>query len=96
MLTALFTVGATASYFGWHVVFELIAPWINPPTKTPQIMWDIVVGGMSFLFVVQTVLQTSPDGRVANWLQPHLLAGLYIDDWFTRMTFRLWPPGFHH
>ena len=42
------------------------------------------------------VLPTDLDtlcGRFANWLQPHLLSGLYIDDWFTRMTFRLFPPG---
>ena len=30
---------------------------------------------------------------VSNWLQPHLLSGLYIEDWVTRVTFRLWPPG---
>jgi NAD(P)H-quinone oxidoreductase subunit 5 len=47
------------------------------------------------LFLIQTILQTSPNGRLSNWLQPHLLSGLYIDDMFTRWTFRLWPPGFH-
>jgi hypothetical protein len=46
------------------------------------------------LFIAQSILQTNPNGRFANWLQPHLLSGLYIDDWFTRVTFRLWPPGF--
>jgi NAD(P)H-quinone oxidoreductase subunit 5 len=49
--------------------------------------------GLVLLFIAQSILQTSPRGRFSNWLQPHLLSGLYIDDWFTRMTFRLWPPG---
>jgi NAD(P)H-quinone oxidoreductase subunit 5 len=56
-------------------------------------MWSIVVAGLVVLFLAQSLLQSSPNGRFANWLHPHLLSGLYIDDWFTRMTFRLWPPG---
>ncbi len=55
----------------------------------------VVIYGLVFLFLAQTILQTSPDGRFANWLHRHLISGLYIDDWFTRVTFRLWPPGFH-
>lgn len=94
VLSALLAVAASASYFGWHVVFELTAPWINAGASTWSVQWSIVIYGLVFLFVAQTILQTSPNGRFANWLQPHLLSGLYIDDWFTRMTFRLWPPGF--
>ncbi len=93
-LATLFTVGASAAYFGWHIVFELVAPWVNSGPATSDLKWQIVVGGLGLLFLAQTVLQTSPNGRFSNWLQPHLLSGLYIDDWFTRVTFRLWPPGF--
>jgi NAD(P)H-quinone oxidoreductase subunit 5 len=53
-----------------------------------------VVYGLVVLFVAQTLLQASPNGWFANRVQPHLVSGLYIDDWFTRVTFRLWPPGF--
>jgi NAD(P)H-quinone oxidoreductase subunit 5 len=52
-----------------------------------------VVGGLVVLFIAQSIMQTRPNGRLANWLQPHLDSGLYIDDWFTRVTFRLWPPA---
>jgi NAD(P)H-quinone oxidoreductase subunit 5 len=45
------------------------------------------------LFLAQSIMQTSPNGRFANFIQPHLDSGLYIDDWFTRVTFRLWPPA---
>lgn len=93
MLVVLFTVGASAAYFGWHVLFEVVAPWVNAGVETSSLKWSIVVYGLALLFIAQTILQTSPNGRFANWLQPHLLSGLYIDDWFTRMTFRLWPPG---
>jgi NAD(P)H-quinone oxidoreductase subunit 5 len=94
MLAALLTIGASASYFGWHVLFEVIAPSINAVAATSALKWQIVVGGLVVLFIAQSILQTNPNGRFSNWLQPHLLSGLYIDDWFTRLTFRIWPPGF--
>jgi hypothetical protein len=60
----------------------VMAPWLAA-----------LIVGLVVLFIAQSILQTRPSGRFANWLQPHLLSGLYIDDWFTRITFRLWPPG---
>jgi NAD(P)H-quinone oxidoreductase subunit 5 len=93
MLTVLLTLGATASYFGWHILFELIAPWLNATPSTAALQWQIVVGGLVILFIAQSIMQTSPNGRFSNWIQPHLDSGLYIDDWFTRVTFRLWPPA---
>ena len=93
LIAAVFTLGASASYFGWHAVFDLMAPFINAGPPPSALKWSIVVVGLAVLFVAQSILQTSPNGRFAHWLQPHLLSGLYIDDWFTRMTFRLWPPG---
>jgi NAD(P)H-quinone oxidoreductase subunit 5 len=93
ILAGLFTVGASASYFGWHVAFEAIAPSLHAESPGSNTKWTIVVAGLVVLFVAQSILQTNPNGRFSNWLQPHLLSGLYIDDWFTRVTFRLWPPG---
>jgi NAD(P)H-quinone oxidoreductase subunit 5 len=93
MLAGLFTLGASASYFGWHLVFEAIAPSIHAGGSPSGLKWAIVVAGLVVLFIAQSILQTSPNGRFAHWLQPHLLSGLYIDDLFTRLTFRLWPPG---
>jgi NAD(P)H-quinone oxidoreductase subunit 5 len=91
---AVFALGASAAYFGWHVAFELIAPEINAGVEASPTRWLIVVAGLGALFVAQSLLQTRPDGWFSRWLQPHLVSGLYIDDWFTRVTFRLWPPGF--
>lgn len=89
----LFAVGASAAYFGWHIIFELVAPTVNAGMEPSSFKWTVVVIGCSFLFLMQSILQTSPSGWFANWVQPHLVSGLYIDDWFTRVTFRLWPPG---
>jgi NAD(P)H-quinone oxidoreductase subunit 5 len=94
MIAIGFTLGATAAYFGWHVVFELMAPQLDAGFETSSLKWTVVVVGLVVLFVAQTILQMSPNGWFANRVQPHLVSGLYIDDWFTRVTFRLWPPGF--
>jgi NAD(P)H-quinone oxidoreductase subunit 5 len=94
LLALLLALGASAAYFGWHILFELAAPWIDAGAEASDLKWSIVVDGLGFLFVAQTILQASPNGWFSNWLHPHLLSGLYIDDWFTRVTFRLWPPGF--
>ena len=93
LIAAGLTVGASAAYFGWHVVFERLAPGINAGMEASSAQWMIVVTGLGVLFVAQSLLQTRPNGWFSRWLQPHLVSGLYIDDWFTRVTFRLWPPG---
>ncbi len=93
-IAALFTVGAATAYFGWHIAFELIAPEINAGMEPSRSKWAIVVTGLAVLYFAQSLLQTRPNGWFSRWIQPHLVSGLYIDDWFTRVTFRLWPPGF--
>jgi len=94
-LAAVLAIGATASYFAWHILFELMEPEIGVAGIESTTMWQVVVIGLVALFIAQTILMTRPNGWFSNWLHPHLLSGLYIDDWFTRWTFRLWPPGFH-
>ncbi len=94
-LAALFTAGAAAAYFAGHVVFDVLARSITPSIEaeaTSSFTWRIVLGALVALFIAQTILQTSPDGRFTRFIQPHLLRGLYMDDWFTRVTFRVWPP----
>lgn len=89
---ALFTVGATAAYFALHAIFEEIMPPVDVGAASSTFGWTFVVVGLVVLFVAQTILQTNPTGRVARFLHPHLRGGLYLDEWFTRMSFRLWPP----
>ena len=91
---AVLVLGAAAAYVGWHVVFELLAPDLDAGVEASSSQWTIVVVGVAVLYVAQSLLQTRPNGWFSRWLQPHLVSGLYIDDWFTRLTFRLWPPGF--
>jgi NAD(P)H-quinone oxidoreductase subunit 5 len=90
-LAAIFTAGTTALYFALHLVFEGIAPAISAEAESP-LKWKVVTVGLVVLFVAQTLFQTNPRGFLTRLLLPHLSSGLYIDEWFTRLTFRIWPP----
>jgi NAD(P)H-quinone oxidoreductase subunit 5 len=90
-LAALFTAAATAAYFALHLIFEGIAPAISADAESP-FLWKVVTAGLVVLFITQTFLQANPRGRLARLLRPHLYSGLYVDEWFTRLTFRIWPP----
>lgn len=78
-------------YFGLHVALSrwlgLAAVGGNPAPAL--VVWV----GVSFaaLFVVQGAVRAWPQGRLARGLYPWLFAGLYLDELFTRLTFRLWP-----
>jgi len=50
-----------------------------------------VLGCFGLLFAVQGAVRARPQGALARWLYPWLFAGLYLDELFTRLTFRLWP-----
>jgi NAD(P)H-quinone oxidoreductase subunit 5 len=45
------------------------------------------------LFIVQAIVLTAPRGRFARAFYPACFAGFYLDEIFTRLTFRLWPPA---
>ena len=78
------------AYFGLHAVFS---GWLGVSgTGTPGaalVVWVLACFGL--LFVVQGAVKVWPRGVLARWLYPTLFAGLYLDELFTRLTFRLWP-----
>jgi NAD(P)H-quinone oxidoreductase subunit 5 len=61
------------------------------PAQLPR-TWLVVLAGFGLLFILQMAFECSPNGRLARTLQPRLFAGFYLDEFFTRMMFRLWPP----
>ena len=79
------------AYFGLHAVFSL---WLGAdalgaaPSMT-LVSW--VLGCFGLLFVVQGAVRARPQGVLSRSLYPWLFAGLYLDELFTRLTFRLWP-----
>ena len=82
--------GVGALYFVGHAVTGHLLRFPEPATM--PLTWVVVIGGFVLLFGVQVILECRPDGQLARAIQPRLFAGLYLDELFTRMTFRLWPP----
>ncbi len=83
--------GVALVYFGLHVGFGhwLAATSPPAPAATGLVVWVMVC--FTLLFVVQGAVRTWPDGVLARRLYPTLFAGLYLDELFTRLVFRLWP-----
>lgn len=81
--------------FTWHA---LAARWLPVPAlAAPAQLGGFVAGaGFAVLFALQAALLLRPRGAFARWLHPRLFAGLYLDERFTRLTFRLWPPRLPH
>jgi NAD(P)H-quinone oxidoreductase subunit 5 len=78
------------AYFGLHAVFSGWLGVAGAGTASPAlVVWVLACFGL--LFVVQGAVRIWPRGALARWLYPTLFAGLYLDELFTRMTFRLWP-----
>ncbi len=79
-------------YFNAHAVMLTIQVTPLPVRSSPSyglVGW--VIGCFSLLFVLHAWIRAYPEGRLSQWLYPHLFAGLYLDELFTRLTFRVWP-----
>ncbi len=78
-------------YFGLHAVSSrwLGADGSGAAPSMALVAW--VLGCFGLLFVVQGAVRAQPNGALARGLYPWLFAGLYLDELFTRLTFRLWP-----
>ena len=82
--------GVGALYFGGHAAAGRILPFPEPASM--PLTWLIVIAGFVLLYGAQLLFAYRPHGRLARALQPRVFAGFYLDEIFTRMTFRLWPP----
>jgi len=76
------------AYFGLHLVFR---HWVGAPTAANMGLVAWVIGCFAVLFIVQGAVRARPQGALARKLYPWLFAGLYLDELFTRLTFRVWP-----
>ena len=82
--------GVVALYFLGHAGAARILCVPEPAGAAGAVA--VLIACFFLLFGVQMVLEYRPDSRVARALRPRLYAGLYLDEIFTRLTFRIWPP----
>jgi NAD(P)H-quinone oxidoreductase subunit 5 len=76
-------------YVGWHWV---VAEWIGVATLPPNsvlAVWSLLV--FVALYAVQVAVSMRRPSTAASPFYNWIYAGLYLDERFTRLTFRLWP-----
>ncbi|MEM6962295.1 MAG: NADH-quinone oxidoreductase subunit L [Myxococcota bacterium] len=81
------SVGIIAMYMLLHAMFSAVVP--SEAVPVPRVL----AAALAFLvlFALHMLLETRSNSRLARSLMPQLQAGLYLDELFTRATFRLWP-----
>lgn len=91
-LRALGSVIAVAQlYLGWHwlVTGALGIPQLSAPIALQ--VWALLA--FVTLYYTQTLLAVVGAGAVPTALYDWIYAGLYLDERYTRLTFRVWPPN---
>jgi NAD(P)H-quinone oxidoreductase subunit 5 len=76
-------------YLGWHWV---VAEWIGVATLPPNFVlavWSLLV--FVALYAAQVAISIRRPSASASPFYNWIYAGLYLDERFTRLTFRLWP-----
>jgi NAD(P)H-quinone oxidoreductase subunit 5 len=89
--------GVALIYFGLHHLFIIgfdasqLAHSGQATTPTETVLVMLVLALFFGLFIVQSVIRATPNSPFAKRLYPWFYGGLYLDELFTRVTFRLYP-----
>jgi len=78
-------------YLLWHQLFAGLAP-AAADAAAPAVLWVLICFAM--LYGIQVWLRCFPGGRFARSFYPWAYCGFYLDETFTRLTFRIWPVKF--
>lgn len=84
-------IGISLIYFGFDSLFQNILPIApsNLAQQRPLLIFSVIC--FVLLYGIQMIVRVSPLGAIASALYSWFYAGLYLDELFTRATFRLWP-----
>ncbi|MEW9797054.1 NADH-quinone oxidoreductase subunit L [Alteromonas sp. CYL-A6] len=82
----------TGSYALGKDMFSLLLYQAIPGQVLPFSAMDIWISSVFFtLFIVSWILHLYAGAPAIRRVRQALFAGLYLDEWFTRATLRLWP-----
>jgi len=73
----------------WHLLLSVAHVLDVRPGGSALLPWTAT--GVVALFFVQSLLVASPGGWMSRTLYAWCYAGFYLDERFTRLTFRIWP-----
>ena len=84
-------VALSQMYLLWHLLFAGLAP-PAAHASVPAVIW--VLSCFAVLYGTQVWLRCFPQGRFARSFYSWVYCGFYLDETFTRLTFRVWPVKF--
>jgi NAD(P)H-quinone oxidoreductase subunit 5 len=87
----LIAVGMPMIYGFWHALMTPLVPALPPLVAATSVV-IVAVCAFIALFAVQLMLIERPQDALLRAIYPHASAGFHLDDIFTRLTFRVWPP----
>jgi NAD(P)H-quinone oxidoreductase subunit 5 len=76
-------------YLGWHHLFAQLLPTPATTINLPLVLFTAFA--FATLYGLQSWLLAFPAGAISRGLHPAAYAGFWLDESFTRITFRLWP-----
>jgi NAD(P)H-quinone oxidoreductase subunit 5 len=80
--------GLTQLYLLWHLLFAGLVP-TSGEVAGPLVAWVLLC--FCALYGAQVSLRCHPNGAFARTFYPWAYGGFYLDEAFTRLTFKLWP-----
>lgn len=84
-----------ALLLGLYLLWHLAASWIlasgTQLPGAPLALSLVALGLFLALYLLQAWIVARPQGALARRLYPAAFAGFFLDEHFTRLTFRLWP-----
>jgi NAD(P)H-quinone oxidoreductase subunit 5 len=90
--TPLLIAAGTPMVYGlWHALMTPLAPALPPMVAATSVV-IVAVCAFLTLFAVQLMIIERPHDALLRAIYPHASAGFHLDDLFTRLTFRVWPP----
>lgn len=72
-----------------HSVFALIVPAAR--SSAGPVMLVAALSIFVALYILQALLRAAPQGPLARRVHPWCFGGFFLDEHFTRITFRIWP-----
>jgi NAD(P)H-quinone oxidoreductase subunit 5 len=78
----------TQVYLAVHGLFGSLLP---PAEATSTLLFAWAAACLLALYVIQSWIEVYPRGALSVRLHPWAYAGFHLDEYFTRLTFQLWP-----
>ncbi|MDD1507575.1 NADH-quinone oxidoreductase subunit L [Pseudomonas sp. CNPSo 3701] len=78
-------------YLLWHLAASWILASHEPLPDAPLALSVLALGLFLALYLLQAWIVARPQDALARRLYPAAFAGFFLDEHFTRLTFRLWP-----